>query len=327
MRTLILVFYLTLPFLAQAQKKRVWIDTDIMIGKFAHDVDDGLALLLILSKNNIQIEGISFVHGVKYAEKVTQKMLAGYASDRNIPVYKGADDSTQYLEKTDAVLAIAEALKEGPMTILALGPMTNLGTVVELYPELTKNIEKIAYCGGRTSNQILNPGNGKNNFSDYNFDLDPHATEVVLESDIPMLLAGYDCGDNFYLPKSDFIHLKKSERKIDRWMFRKLNNWYGLWRTFLGSKNGFIPFDCLTVGALFYPKQFEITEAIPAYIKVRENDSPHTVKTKTKRYLEVSKKEEGRIVSYCSATGNEFRSTLLKALNHPDHKHNQAVVQ
>lgn len=320
MRVLVLIFWFALPVLSKAQKTRVWIDTDIMIGKFAHDVDDGLALLLVLNDTNIQVEGISFVHGVKYAEKVTQKMLSGYASDLEIPTYRGADDSTEYLQKTDAVLALSEAMKEGPITILALGPMTNIATVVKLYPELTKNIENITYCGGRKPNQILNPGNGKNNFSDYNFDLDPHAAEVVLNSDVPLLLAGYDCGDNFYMTKTDFVHLKKSSRKIDRWLYRKLKNWHGLWRTFLGSKNGFIPFDCMTVGALFYPDQFEISEAIPSYIKVRENDSPHTVKTKTKQYLEVSKNEDGRIVSYCSGTRNEFRSTLLKALNHPDYQ-------
>lgn len=313
-----LLICLILPFLSNAQKKRVWIDTDIMIGKFAHDVDDGLALILALQDTNLQIEGISFVHGVEYAEKVTNKLLDGYSPDLKIPLYPGADDSTQFLEKTPAVEAIAEALRQGPMTILALGPMTNIGSVLELYPELKHNVKQVVYCAGRRPGQLLNPGNGKNNFSDYNFDLDPYATGMVLKANVPILLAGFDCAETLYLSKKDFLHLKKSDRKVDKWLYRKLKSWHGLWRLFLGSKKGFIPFDCATVGALLYPDQFKITPFTVATIATRKNDSKRTVKTKDKFYLEVSEDAAGRIVSYCDETKTEFKLTLLKALGHPD---------
>jgi len=320
MRLIALLLTLSFSFNCVAQNQRVWIDTDIMIGKFKHDVDDGLALILALSDTSLQIEGISFVHGVDYAAEVTDKLLKRYASERNIPTYKGADDSTQFMQETAAVEALTKALQQGPLTIMALGPMTNIGTVLELHPELKHNIKRITYCAGRTPGKLFNPGGGGTKFSDYNFDLDPYATAMVLKANVPVLLSGYECSENLFLNKQDFKHLKKSEHETDRWLYKKLKSWHCLWRTFMGSKKGFIPFDCATVGALLYPDEFETTNFIPAYIEVQENDSKHTVKTKTKPYLLVAEGAGGRIVSFCSNSKPEFKDRLLKALGHPNYK-------
>ena len=320
MRLVITLFMICFSLNTFAQKQRIWIDTDIMIGKFRRDVDDGLALMLALRDTNLQIEGISFVHGVDYASEVTEKLLARYGKGLEIPTFKGADDSTQFGDETDATLALRKALEQGPLTILALGPMTNVGTVLELHPEVIPNVKQITYCAGRRPGQLFNPGSGKVIFSDYNFDLDPYATAMVLKAGVPILLSGYDCSDNLFVSKSDFIHLKKSADKTDKWLYRKLKSWHSLWRTFIGSKQGFIPFDVSTVGALLYPEEFDITPAIPAYIPMLKNDTKHTVKTPEKPYLIVMDNAAGRIVSYCNSTNPEFKKRLLRALGHPDHQ-------
>ncbi|MCF8276548.1 MAG: nucleoside hydrolase [Flavobacteriales bacterium] len=320
MRTFYLSIVCLIPFFGFAQKQRVWIDTDIMIGKFRRDVDDGLALILALRDTNLQIEGISFVHGVDYAEKVTGKLLNWYAADRNIPMFKGSDDSTGFGKETDAVKAMIAALDKGPMAILALGPMTNVGTVLKLRPDLHKNITAISYCGGRRPGMLFSPGSGKVRFSDYNFDLDPRSSAVLLETKVPVLLAGYDCSDSLFLSREDFIHLKKSDNKGDRWLYQQLKEWENLWSMFLGSKRGFIPFDCSTVGALFYANEFHTDASIPAFIKEDVNDSKHTVSTATKLYLLVDENGEGKSVSYCDLTKVAFKNRLLKAVNHPSYR-------
>lgn len=303
-----------------AQTKRVWIDTDIMIGKFRRDVDDGLALILALRDTNLQIEGISFVHGVDYAEKVTTKILGWYGPNRQIPCYKGSDDSTGFGKRTPAVEAMIKALEAGPIHILALGPMTNVGTVLELRPDLHKNVLGLSYCAGRRPGMLLNPGSGKVKFSDYNFDLDPKSSKTLLNVEFPVILSGYDCSDSLFLSKPDFLHLKNSKNKGDRWMYKQLKEWAGLWRTFIGSKQGFIPFDCSTVGALFYPNEFSGNESIPAFVRVDENDSKHTVSTPTKPYLYVDENAEGKAVNYCDYTKQAFKKRLLKAIDHPNYR-------
>ncbi|MCB0754324.1 MAG: nucleoside hydrolase [Flavobacteriales bacterium] len=320
MRNLVLSILLALPFLVNAQKQRVWIDTDILMGKFAQDVDDGLALMMALSDTNIQIVGVSLVGNVNYGEKVTRKLLARFAPERNIPLYKGAEDSTYLLRETAAVTAMTQALQEGPLTIMALGPMTNIGSLLEMHPELRHNVKQITFCGGRRPLQSFSIPGGSSKFSDYNFDHDPKAMGLVLKANVPVLLSGFDCSEQLFLSKQEFLHLKKSDHETDRWIYRQLRSWHSLWKTFLGSKKGFIPFDCATVGALLYPSEFELTPAIPAYIKIRENDTRNTVKTKTKPYLEVDANEAGRIVSYCDETKAEFKKRLLKVLGHPDYK-------
>lgn len=318
MRTLVLSLLL-FPFSLFAQQ-RIWIDTDIMIGKFRRDVDDGLALILTLRDSTIDIEGISFVHGVDYADKITSKLLNWYAPNRNIPTFKGSDDSTEFGKETDAAKAMIAALEKGPMAILALGPMTNVGTVLTLRPDLHKNITAISYCAGRKPGMLFNPGSGKVKFSDYNFDLDPKASATLLDIKAPVLLAGYDCSDSLFLSLDDFKHLRKSNNEGDRWVYRQLKSWHGLWRTFLGSKKGFIPFDCSTVGALLYAKEFNIQHDNIAYIKSDSNDTKHTVKTASKPYLFVDENAEGKSVSYCDFTRQAFKERLLHAINHPNYR-------
>ena len=319
MKTLTFFLFLLFPFSLFSQQ-RVWIDTDIMIGKFRKDVDDGLALILILRDTTVEIEGISFVHGVDYADKVTTKLLNWYAPNRNIPTFKGSDDSTGFGKETDAVKAMIAALEKGPMAILALGPMTNVGTVLQLRPDLHKNITAISYCAGRKPGMLFSPGSGKVKFSDYNFDLDPKSSATLLETEIPVVLAGYDCSDSLFLNREDFIHLKKSDNKGDRWLFRQLKDWESLWSLFLGSKRGFIPFDCSTVGALLYADEFNIETEIPAFIKIDKNDTKYTVSTPTKQFFYVDENGEGKPVSYCDFTKQKFKKRLLHALNHPDYR-------
>lgn len=302
-----------------AQPARVWVDTDIMIGKFKHDVDDGLALLMILEDSTIQLEGISFVHGVEYAEKVTTRLLNWYASGRNIPLYRGAQDSTGLGEATAAAKAMIAALEEGPMTIVALGPMTNIATVLQLRPDLARNIERMTYCAGRKPDMHFSPGNNRFRFNDYNFELDPEATRVVLRSGVPLLLAGYDCSDELFLAKEDFIHLKKSEHEGNRWLFRKLKSWHWLWRSFIGSPKGFIPFDCATYGALFHPEEFSI-QAQKAWIGSAPDDTERGKNVPQKPYLFAGAEKDAREVSYCDEVKSAFKIRLLRVLKHPDHQ-------
>ena len=317
MRFVLFICFALLSLSTTAQKKRVWIDTDIMIGKFGQDVDDGLALLMLLRDSTVQIEGISFVGKIDYGASIAQKLIRNYASDQNIPLFKGAKNSSQFLEETDAVKGLAEALENGPIVIFALGPLTNIASVIQLHPKLVDNVKQVAFCGGRRPGQIFRVTETGGVFSDYNFDLDPKSAERVLESKVPIHLAGYDCADNIFLSKKDYQHLKQSNKKMDRWLYRKLNNWRNLWKMFAGSKQGFIPFDCATVSSMLYPSDFQIEQSIPAYIKERENDTKNTVKTKTKPYLEVDMNNVGINVSYCSEAKNHFKVRLLKALNHP----------
>jgi pyrimidine-specific ribonucleoside hydrolase len=63
--------------------------------------------------------------------------------------------------ENDGTRALYEALKKEKLTILALGPMTNIATLIQNHPDIIPQIEKISICAARTPGLLFNPGNGK----------------------------------------------------------------------------------------------------------------------------------------------------------------------
>ena len=81
-------------------------------------------LRMLLRDTSFQLAGISVVHGVDYAEKITERLLAWYAPQRSIAVHRGAKSYKEFGQRNAAVNAIEKALEAGPLIILALGPAT-----------------------------------------------------------------------------------------------------------------------------------------------------------------------------------------------------------
>jgi inosine-uridine nucleoside N-ribohydrolase len=68
-----------------------------------------------------------------------------------------------------------------PVTILALGPMTNLAIALRMHPEIEKKIKRIVFMGGGV--HVPNAEDGR--AAEFNFWFDPEAARVVLRSAIP----------------------------------------------------------------------------------------------------------------------------------------------
>jgi inosine-uridine nucleoside N-ribohydrolase len=68
----------------------------------------------------------------------------------------------------------------GEVTILALGPMTNIATALRLEPDIETKIKRIVFMGGA----FRVPGNASPN-AEFNFWFDPEAARIVLRSSIP----------------------------------------------------------------------------------------------------------------------------------------------
>ena len=66
------------------------------------------------------------------------------------------------------------------VTILALGPMTNIALALKMKPEIETKIKRIVFMGGN----IRTPGNASS-AAEFNFWFDPEAARIVLRSRIP----------------------------------------------------------------------------------------------------------------------------------------------
>jgi pyrimidine-specific ribonucleoside hydrolase len=281
-------FSLCQTALSQEVPKRIWFDTDIMMGlpeRAPREIDDGVTLIMALAQDNIEIAGITLITEVDYGEEITKEILERYAPERNIPVYKGSPDCKDLGTETDASKALAEALKKEKMAVLALGPATNVATVLMNHPELADQITEIVFCAGRTTGYAFQPGLRQNTVHDYNFERDVEAFRVVLNSGVKVVLSGFQCSEYLLLSRTDTDFLA-SGSKNDQWLNAFMVPWQERARSMFGIP-GFIPYDTTPLGYLTHPEYFLIYEDVPTVINYRKNDATMgRMRSDEKHYLE-----------------------------------------
>jgi len=94
------------------------------------------------------------------------------------------------------------------MSIMALGPLSNIAELVRTYPHLSKKIERIVIMGGAVSvpgniNELDSTSN--NNAAEWNIYADPKAAEIVFASRIPITLVPLDVCNQVKMTK-DFYN-------------------------------------------------------------------------------------------------------------------------
>ena len=188
--------------------KKFIIDTDTA-------TDDAVALIMAINNPNIQIEAITVVAGNVSLDKCVQNALYTLSlCGSDLTVYPGMAkplvrklETANYVHGNDglgdiglklsefipsdkhAVTAIIEKINEQPgeITLVCLGPLTNIASAVQLDPSITNKIKDCIIMGG--------VGQGSGNVtpvSEYNFWVDPEAAKIVFESGMPIKMVGWD---------------------------------------------------------------------------------------------------------------------------------------
>jgi pyrimidine-specific ribonucleoside hydrolase len=317
MRKLGFVLILLFCIKSNAQIK-VWFDTDIMIGmpdKQAREVDDGITLIMAVKQPQIQIVGISSITYVDYSFDIINKILNWHNKGAAIPVYKGSAFANDLGIENEGTTALYQALKKEKLTILALGPMTNIATLIKNHPDIIPQIEKIAICAARTPDLPFNPGNGKLNVFDYNYEFDTASMDVLLHSSIPLKFAGYEPSSYTHIGNIDLASLDLT-LEADKWLFDMVQPWMELNEKYFGVR-GFIPFDCSTLGLVTHPEYFTYYEDIPIKVTYKKNDALTIQPDKPfKNFLEVSYKFKAkRKVKYARRALQGFEEKILETLS------------
>lgn len=277
------------PTVAQypIKPRRVWLDTDIMIGmkdETPREVDDAIALIMALDHpDKIQLVGISTITYASYAYEVTRKLLTWYnKTGREIPVYRGSDTANDAGTENEATRALANALRAEKLPILAIGPVTNIATVVKNHPELVSQIEEVVVCAGRTPGLPFKPGLETLSVGDYNFEMDPESFKILFDAGLNLVLSGYECSIYTFLGKTDIDFLDNTNES-DKWLYDQLRPWQQFNERLFGV-DGFVPWDTTPLGYLTHPEYFRYYNDIPVRINVGPNDAGPG----NKPYLEVS---------------------------------------
>jgi inosine-uridine nucleoside N-ribohydrolase len=197
------------------QPQLVWVDTDI-----GDDIDDAFALGLILHSPELHVLGISTAFGdTETRARLVDRFLAA-AGEAAIPVTAGVHTETDnvmtqrtYAEHYPARAhadGVAELLREikrypGEITVIAIGPLFNIGAAIDRDPETFKKLKRVVMMGG-SINRGYDGANGELRPPDaeWNINRDPKDAAKLLASGVPIYMMPLD---------STQIHLETAARE------------------------------------------------------------------------------------------------------------------
>ncbi|MDE2842111.1 MAG: nucleoside hydrolase, partial [Chloroflexota bacterium] len=183
---------------------RIIIDTD-------PGVDDAIAILIALAAPTVDVAGLTVVGGnVSHARALCNaRALLEYVGKSDIPVHRGSSrpltgkfasarnfhggsgltrrlpKPTADIPPQGAVDFLAEQLSANPgeVTLVAIGPLTNLARLERQYPGSLARAASLVIMGGA----IDSPGNIRPQ-AEFNFYCDPVAAREVMTTGLPMTL-------------------------------------------------------------------------------------------------------------------------------------------
>lgn len=119
------------------------------------------------------------------------------------------------IAKEKAWDTIASLVKEDPgnITIITLGPLTNIAKAIDLYSEEMGGVKEIIMMGGA----IYPPGN-VSPVAEFNIYLDPHAAQKVITSGIPIKMVGLDVTQKVVLKREKIEELRRRTDKISQFI-------------------------------------------------------------------------------------------------------------
>ncbi len=297
----------------------VWIDTDPALGEPDRDVDDGFALVQAFGTPELDIRGVSIVFGNAPLDRAVQigRRLVRDFGPSGLTVTAGAADAEALGRQTEASRALSDALLQRPLTVLALGPATNIATVLKNRPDLAARISRVIAVAGRRPGQKFTTGTtNRKGHRDFNFELDPESFRVLIASGVPLVLAPFEISSKIWMEATD-LDLMASGPPAAQTLVPPSRAWLSLWRT-LFAVDGFNPFDTLAVSLALAPDSFEC-ETLPIEIQTLPDDvtEPGMQGTagETKPYLLVSRTFSATArAHYCSSAPQHFKRDLLARL-------------
>lgn len=188
--------------------------------------DDAIALMLAASSDKFDIKAVTCVGGAQSVDKTfynARRVLAAIGLE--VPCARGAQQPMirKALGGTEIVHGesgldgpiLPEPLNEGcgmtafellckvlqesdePVTICPTGPLTNIGILLAVRPDLKSKIKEFSIMGG---------GFYMGNWTaaaEFNILADPEAAKVVFDSGIPIIMSGLDVTHKAYVTREE----------------------------------------------------------------------------------------------------------------------------
>lgn len=212
-------------------------------------IDDAVAITLAIAhEDKLNILGITTVSGNQSIEKVTNNALKLVSFlNRDIKVAKGADtplirekrvaegvhgstgmgnyelpapngkivdeNAVEFLK--DTILNSKEKI-----TLVPVGPLTNIALLLKVYPEVKENIDEMVIMGGAINGGNVTPT------AEFNVWADPEAAKIVFASGVKIVMNGLDVTHSTGLYRQDVDKLLISKGKVSNMCGEVLNFYF-----------------------------------------------------------------------------------------------------
>ena len=215
-----------------ATPRRIILDTD-------PGVDDAMAIFLALRSPELKVEAITPVSGnvplsltlpnalrlVEIANRPDVPVAAGAATPlvRRLVTAKyvhgsnglaGVDFPEPKLQPVSetAVELIRRIVRKNPgeITIVAVGPLTNIATLLKSDDSIATLIPAIVVMGGSLSGGNITPA------AEFNFYVDPEAARIVFDSGIPLTMVGLDVTHKVLLREEHIRMLEAAQNPVSQ---------------------------------------------------------------------------------------------------------------
>jgi inosine-uridine nucleoside N-ribohydrolase len=264
---------------------------------------------------------VSVVYGnttFENAVPIARDVVARFGPE-GLQVHGGAAGADELGQETDAVRALAAALERERLVVLAVGPVTNIGSLLRLRPELAERIVRVVVVAGRRVGQSFRiPGGTHTPFRDFNFELDPAAMQVLLESGVPLDLAPWEVSSHVWLRPADIAGIA-TRSEAGRFVAEKTASWLAMWRRELGAE-GFNPFDTLAVGWVTHPELIHWSD-VAVWIEEGADDTAPDSGARKPLLLVDPEREGGRRARYAHHPAPELHAVLVERLAGPPAEH------
>ena len=209
---------------------RVVIDTD-------PGVDDAVAILLALASPELDVLAVTTVAGNVALELTTlnARRLVGLAGRSDVVVAAGAaaalaggvdheggvhgsdglgdldwEEPDVALDPEGATEVMARLLSDGPLTLVAIGPLTNVAHLLERHPDAARRVERVVLMGGASFEGNVTPA------AEFNIWADPEAAEEVFAAPWPITVMPLDLTHQATLDDEDLAFLRSLGTEVGR---------------------------------------------------------------------------------------------------------------
>lgn len=247
----------------------ILLDTDI-----GTDIDDAYALVLAATAPELDLRAVTVVnHDVFTRARIAKTLLnllnhpAPVALGSSVPLQaterrgweghegRGIDlrgvtllRDAHPLGAPELIATLAERCADGgePLTVVGIGPLTNLALALALYPERTRRLGRVVCMAANFG------GFGPEHAAwEHNVACDPLATEMVLRAGLPLTLVSFNVTERTSMTREDVEALRLTGGALAKTLYGMHDIWF---EEVIGGRQASAMHDPLAVVAVFRPE-------------------------------------------------------------------------